>query len=174
MELASPRHIAEYTARGWWGELTLWDVFERQRVRHPDREAVADAPNRADFAPGAPRRLSWRALGDEVQRLCQLLLDRGLGRDDILVMHLPNVVEQFVVYLACARLGIIVTPVPVQYREHELAHILQITRACAVVTMGHIGQPQSGHAAAAMYLALRRSHPHLKQVLAWGASLPEG
>lgn len=173
MELVSPRHIAEYSARGWWGELTLWDVFERQRVRHPDREAVADAPNRADFAPGSPRRLTWRALGDEVQRMCQLLLDQGLGRDDILVMHLPNVVEQFVVYLACARLGIIVTPVPVQYREHELAHILQITQACAVVTLGHIGQPQSGHAAAAMYLRLRNSHPHLRHVLAWGGSLPE-
>lgn len=134
MILVAPEKIADYTRRGWWGTLTLWDLFVRHRDERPLDEAVADAPNRAEFAHGNPRRLRWLDLSHEVDALCLVLLDQGLRRDDILVMMLPNCVEQFVVYLACLRLGIVVTPVPVQYREHELTHILQTTGARAAIT----------------------------------------
>ena len=43
----------------------------------------------------------------------------GLKRDDIVVVQLVNSVEQFAVYLACLRLGLIVSPVPVQYRKYR-------------------------------------------------------
>jgi len=118
MVLVSPEKIAEYTQRGWWGEQTLWDLFLQHLHEQPEGEAVVDAPNRAEFAHGAPRRLSWRQLGHEVDRLSLLLLAHGIGRDAIVVMMLPNSVEQFAVYLACLRLGVVVSPVPVQYREH--------------------------------------------------------
>ena len=134
MILVSQEKIADYTARGWWGAQTLWDLFCINLRMRPDAEAVVDAPNRADFAHGTPRRLTWAQLGREVDRFCLLLLDHNLRHDDVLVMQLPNCVEQFVVYLACARLGVIVTPVPVQYREHELTHILTLTKATAAVT----------------------------------------
>ena len=168
MILVQPEKIADYTARGWWGTQTLWDLFCINLRTRPDAEAVVDAPNRADFAHGTPRRLSWVQLADEVDRFCLLLLAHNIRRDDVLVMQLPNCVEQFVVYLSCARLGIIVTPVPVQYREHELAHILALTRAVAAVTFSRIGKAQGGHAANAMWLGLKASHAALKTVMAWG------
>ncbi|MEO6625725.1 MAG: class I adenylate-forming enzyme family protein [Burkholderiaceae bacterium] len=168
MILVPDEKIADYTARGWWGTTTLWDLFERNLRQRPDAEAVVDAPNRSDFAHGAPQRLSWRALADAVDRFCLLLLDTGIGRDDIVLMQLPNGVEQYVLYLACARLGIIVTPVPVQYRENELDHILQQTQAVAVVTFAQIGKPGAGHASAAMFAAMRPRHPSVRAVLAWG------
>jgi acyl-CoA synthetase (AMP-forming)/AMP-acid ligase II len=174
MILVPPEKIADYTRRGWWGTLTLWDLFVRHRDERPLDEAVADAPNRAEFAHGNPRRLRWLDLSHEVDALCLVLLDQGLRRDDILVMMLPNCVEQFVVYLACLRLGIVVTPVPVQYREHELAHILQTTGARAAVTFSRIGRPDHGHASAAMFLDLARAHPTLRHVLVWGDAPPAG
>ena len=134
MILVPQARIDDYTARGWWGSTTLWQIFERQLKAQPQAEAVVDAPNRSDFAPGQPRRLSWAALADEVDRFCILLTEHGIQRDDVLALQLPNTVEQFVVYLACARLGIVVTPVPVQYREHEMAHVLALSGAVAVVT----------------------------------------
>ena len=91
-----------------------------------------------------------------------MLHAQGLRRDDIVVLHLPNSVEQYLAYMACARLGLIVTPVPVQYREHELSHVLSITKAAAVLTFTHIGKSGQGHHAAAMYQQLSQAHPSLR------------
>ena len=85
-----------------------------------------------------------------------------------IVVQLPNCVEQFAVYLACARLGLIVSPVPVQYREHELAQILRLTAAAAVVTFDRIGHAERPHRAARMFAGLRASQPALQHVFAWG------
>ena len=174
MILVSPEKIAEYTAHGWWGTQTLWDLFVRHLRERPQAEAVVDAANRAEFAHGGPRRLTWRMLAAEVDQFCLVLLDHGIRRDDVLVVQLPNCVEQFVVYLACARLGIVVTPVPVQYREHELDHILSLTGAAAAVAFAQIGRSGHAHAAAAMFRGLQGRHSGLRTVLAWGESLPEG
>ena len=174
MVLVSPEKIEQYTSAGWWGHQSLWDEFVRHRAMHPHTEAVVDACNRSDFAHGAPRRLSWDELGDEIDRFSILLHAQGLRRDDIVVLHLPNSVEQYFAYMACARLGLIVTPVPVQYREHELSHVLAITQAAAVLTFTHIGKPGQGHTAAAMYLQLSQAHPSLRKVLAWGPQVSDG
>ena len=174
MILVSEEKIADYTARGWWGTQTFWDLFLAHTVEQPDAEAVVDASNREEFAHGKPRRLSWSQLAAEVDRFCLLLIENKVRKDAVVVVHLPNCVEQFVVYLACARLGIVVTPVPVQYREHELEHILSLTEASAVVTFAQIGKTGAAHAAAAMYGALRAQHPTLRTVFAWGDPVPAG
>jgi acyl-CoA synthetase (AMP-forming)/AMP-acid ligase II len=166
--------IAEYTDRGWWGTTTLWDLFQQQVAQRPDAEAVVDAANRADFAHGEAQRLTWSQLSDAVDRFCRVLLDTGIRRDEILLMQLPNGVEQYIVYLSCARLGIVVTPVPVQYRENELDHILAHTQAAAVVTFARIGKPEGGHAAAAMFAQMQAHAPHLRSILAWGDELASG
>ena len=174
MILVPESRIEEYTARGWWGTLTLWDLFARNVRALGDREAVVDAPNRSEFAHGRPERLSWNQLAEAVDRLCQVLLANHIRRDEIVVALLPNCVEQFVVYLACARLGVVVSPVPVQYREHELAHVLAQTDAVAAITFAHIGKAGHGHAAAQMFRGLQAAHPSLRTVLAWGEQVGEG
>ncbi len=174
MILVSQSSIDDYTARGWWGEQTLWDHFTSNVRKWGYREAVVDAPNRAEFAHGEPRRLTWNQLSDEVDRFCDTLIECNIRRDDILVAMMPNCVEQFIVYLACARLGVVVTPVPVQYREHELHHILSQTQAAAAVTFGRIGKSGHAHAAADMFCSLQTAYPTLKTVLAWGVGLGAG
>ena len=174
MILVDPAHIDRYTAALWWGSDTLWDVFVRQVQRQPQAEAVVDACNRPDFAHGQPRRLSWLELSGEVDRMSGLLLDRGIERDDIVLAQMPNTIEQFVLYLSCARLGLVLSPVPIQYREHELEHILSLTQARAVVTFTQIGSPGKAHASAAMWLRLQQTHSQLSQVLCWGPDAPAG
>ena len=168
MILASPERIAEYSARGWWGTRTLDEGFLDVVARHPQREAVVDAPNRELLTDGAPRRLSYAQLAAEVERMATVLHARGLQRDDIVLVQLVNSVEQFAVYLACMRLGIVVSPVPVQYREHELDQIVGLTGARAVITATRIGR----HAAAAMWLQLASRHASLREVLAYGRDVP--
>jgi acyl-CoA synthetase (AMP-forming)/AMP-acid ligase II len=161
--------IDDYTARGWWGTETLDDVFRGNVARHGSRTAVTDAFNRAAFTDGPPRSLSYAQLDEEVMRLCSVLLADGLAKDDVVALQMPNCVEQFVVYLACARLGIVVSPVPIQYREHELAHVLAISRARAAITCRRIGR----HAHAAMFLGMRASQPSLQAIYAFGDTGPE-
>ncbi len=170
MILSSPERIAEFTAQGWWGTRTIDDHFRDVAARHPQREAVVDAPNRTLLTDGAPRRLSYAQLADEVARMAAVLHGRGLQRDDIVVVQLVNSVEQYVVYLACLRLGLVVSPVPVQYREFELRHILALTQARAVVTATRVVK----HAAAAMWLELAGAHPSLRHVLCFGDAPPSG
>ncbi len=169
MILVPQDKIDDCTARGWWGTLTLDDVFRSNVSSSGGRIAVADAFNRTAFTDGSPRSLSYAQLDDEVTRLCSVLLADGFGKDDIVVLQLPNCVEQFVAYLACARLGIAVSPVPIQYREHELSHVLSITRARAALTCRRIGR----HAHAAMFEGLRASQPSLRTVYAFGDDADE-
>ncbi len=170
MILVPQEKIDDYTARGWWGQRTLVDYFRDNVAAHPSRLAVVDAPNRGDFTEGAPRRLTYAELDAEVRRCCMALIELGLRKDDIVVVQLPNIVEQFVLYLACAALGIVVSPVPIQYREHELDHVLRHTQAHAVVTCTRIGH----HAHAQMLCQLQPRHPALRAILAFGATLPAG
>ena len=174
MVLVSDEKIAEYTRKGWWGTRTLWDLFLKNVGERADLEAVVDAPNRHEFAHGAPQRLSWRELHDAVDRLSLVLLQQGLRRDDIVVVQLPNCVEQFVVYLTCARLGVVVTPVPVQYREHEIEHILSLTQATAAISFARIGRSGHTHDAGGMFTRLQTRHPALRSVMAWGDAVPPG
>ena len=168
MVLVSGDKIEEYTTKGWWGTATLWDLFRQNLQQRPQAEAVVDAFNRPDFAHGAPQRLTWSQLAEAVDRFCHLLLELGIGRDAVLLMQLPNCVEQFVVYMACARLGIVITPVPTQYRENELDHIVVKTGAVAVVTFTRIGKPVGGHASAEMFAQMQPRHPRLRHILSWG------
>ncbi|NLZ39774.1 MAG: AMP-binding protein, partial [Comamonadaceae bacterium] len=92
----------------------------------------------------------------------------GLRKDDVMLVQLPNTVEQFVVYVACSRLGLIATPVPAQYREHELQHVVHSTGAKAALTTQRIGQYEH----AAMMLGLRASCPTLAHVLSYGEAVP--
>ncbi len=162
MILSPQQRIDEYTSRGWWGTRRIQDWFDDNLRTRPDDEALVDAPNRADFIDGAPRRLTWRALAAEADMYATAFLELGLTGDDIVCVQLPNCVELPAVYLACLRLGIVVTPVPVQYREHELEHILGITQPRAIVTAARILH----HDHAAMMRGLAARHPSVHTVLA--------
>ncbi len=170
MILASAERIARYTERGWWGRKTLHAGFAEVAARHPDREAVVDPANRESLTDGQPRRLSYAQLAAEVDDMAVRLHRWGLRRDDILIVQLVNSVEQYVVYLAGLKLGVIISPVPVQYREHELEQILALTKARAVVTATRVLK----HAGAAMWVELAARHPTLERVLAFGRIVPNG
>lgn len=170
MILASAERIARFTADGWWGVQTVDDLFRANVAATPDREAVVDPPNRAEITDGAVQRLRYRDMDDLVGRLATVLLDQGVARDDVVAVQLPNVVELTACYLAAARIGAILTPVPVQYREHELGYCLSHTGTKAVLTATRIGK----HSHAAMFGGLKAEVPSLKHVLAWGKETPLG
>ena len=170
MIVVPEERIRDFKARGWWGEETLDDLFRRHVAAMPDVESVVDPINRETIMGGAPARLTWAQVEDQVGRYVAALHEANVRRDDVVAVQLPNVVELGLIYLACIRLGAIVTPAPVQYREHELAYILSKTDAKAVVTAARIGK----HAHAEMMLSVQAGAPALKAVLVVGGDAPAG
>lgn len=164
MILSSPETIAYYTERGHWGHRTLDQVFRGNVAAAPDDIAIVDAPNRAEFAWDAPRRLTWRELGDLVERMAARFYAAGLRRDDVISVQLPNIAELAVFYLACWRIGAIASPVAVQYREHELGYLLPFVEAKGFVT----ATDMRGHNHAAMVRDLMAEKRHKITVFAWG------
>ena len=120
MKLATDEKIQDYRTRGWWGSDTLYDVFVRAASARPEQLAAIDPPDRADFFEGAPRRVTWQQLRQDTERMASALHARGLRSKDRVVMMLPNVVDVVSVYMACAKLGVIVSPLPVQYGPYEI------------------------------------------------------
>lgn len=157
--------IAEFKAKGWWGGTTLVDLFLRHVRTRPDAEACVDPPNAEDIVGRPARRLSWADLADLVERYLAVLNRHGIGKDEVVVVQLPNIVDLPAIYLACVRLGVIVSPAPVQYRAHELAHISRRAKAAAIITATRIGK----HAHAEMMTKVRDAAPTVRAVFALGA-----
>lgn len=167
MILVSEERAKDFKSKGWWGERRLFDLFdEHVRVR-PEAEACVDPPNVAVITGETPQRLTWAMLDDQVTRLMAVLRGRGIAKDDVVLVQLANTVELFVVYLACMKLGVIATPVAIQYREHELAHVADKTDAKAVITSVRIGK----HAHGDMFARLAAKLPKLQAILTYGGAV---
>lgn len=82
----------------------------------------------------AGKSLTFGDLEERSNRLARLLRERGLKAGDRLAFFLQNRVEVIDLWLAGVKLGIIVVPVNVLYRERELRHILTDCDPVAVVT----------------------------------------
>lgn len=146
MFLTPKERIVDYEACGWWSGRSVDAMFQEVAAAGGDTLALVDPPNRAALDGQAPERLSWTALKDRVERVAGALLAAGVGKDDVVVAQLPNTVDAVALVLACARLGAIISPVVMQYRAHELGHILGLTNPKAVVTVATF----AGHAHGAM------------------------
>ncbi len=121
--------VRRNTAAGHWGETTLLDVLDgmvRDRADHP---ALDDPPDRAELVGSAASSLTWAEFGERVDNLAAALHARGVGKDDVVVVQLPNVWELPALYFAIAKAGGLIAPMPVQWRGRELRHIVELTGA---------------------------------------------
>ena len=124
MILDRPEDIERWREAGWWGTTTVDDLFRACVAAHPHRLALVDAPNRAAFALGAPQRLTFAEADALVDRLAATLFAAGVRKDGVVLVQLPNIVEIVVAFLACARLGAIVSPIMLAYGERDLRRIV--------------------------------------------------
>ena len=139
MFLTPKSQIEEYRAKGWWGTTTVDDMLQHAISTHPANMALVDPLNRESLDGVAPRSLTWTELGQEVEQTAAALLARGLKKDDRLVVQLPNTIDAVIIFLAGARIGLIISPVVMQYREHEIGYIIEKIEPAAFVTIPKFG-----------------------------------
>lgn len=170
MRPSPDERVAAYRERGWWRGVTVDALFRQAVAARGDEEALVDAPNRAALVGSQPRRLSFLQVDAEVDRVCAMLAGQGVGRGDVIATQLPNLVEGVIAFLACARMGAILSPIAMTYREHELSQILPSIAPKAVITVGAF----HGADHAAMFAQLAAAGVMRAKVFSLDATAPEG
>lgn len=134
--------IKRYTDAGWWGEETLGSIFETALSVAPKQLALCDPNNRSTLVSGDPLRLTFEDIEQRVDKIARHFFAAGLRQDDKILLQMPNVVEIVLVYLAAARLGLIISPVAMQYGHHELSHISDVIKPNAYIAFNDFrGEP---------------------------------
>ena len=124
-----------YREMGWWSGERLCARYAvlAQRLEH--RLAVADATG---------RRLSHGNLWREGGRLAERLKGGGVGRGDIVILLLPNIVAGQVAFVALMRLGAIPASLPTRTDTETVAHAARRTGARALVSLERHGAARLG------------------------------
>src|SRR5436190_19444952 len=73
-------------------------------------------------------------LDARANRMAAALAARGLAQGDRLALQIPNRLEYIDLFLAATRLGVVVVPINVLYRERETGHILHDASPKALVS----------------------------------------
>ncbi|WP_256475295.1 AMP-binding protein [Amycolatopsis sp. WQ 127309] len=132
----------------------------------PEGLALVDPPNTTALVGRDPVRWTWNRLDDRVDVLAAFLLARGVRAGDVVAVQLPNCSALVQAFLAIVRIGAIVTPFPVSYREHEMGPMCRRTGAVGVITASRYGE----HELAGAALGLGVAAPSVRFVVARGTT----
>ncbi|PPB48728.1 AMP-binding protein [Arthrobacter pityocampae] len=103
-------------------EETIGQNFERIVARFPFHDALIEA---APISNGTPRRWSYTAMNDEVDRLAGALIALGIDKGDRVGIWSPNCAEWTLLQYATAKAGVILVNVNPAYRSHELDFVVK-------------------------------------------------
>jgi len=142
---------------GYWLDKTVDQFLTEAIARTPDKiSIVADRADRDQAL-----RLSYRELGDRVERVANSLRALGVDAGDFVTVQLPNWWEFVVTSLACGRIGAIFNPVMPILRERELLYVLNFCEAKVFI----VPRLYRGFDYAAMAQGMRADLPHLKHLI---------
>ena len=92
-------------------------------------------------AGGPVQTLTFADVEARSNRMAGALAARGVRAGDRLAVQLPNGPEFLDLFLACLKLGALLVPVNVLYREREVGHILADAEPTALVRTGDTSAP---------------------------------
>jgi acyl-CoA synthetase (AMP-forming)/AMP-acid ligase II len=103
--------------------VNVGDLLTRSAARAPAHPAIVDGE----------RRWSYRAFNAWVNRIANGLLGRGHGRGDAVGILSRNRAEFLAIYFACAKIGAVVVPANLMWKQGELAYVLGHAKVRVVV-----------------------------------------
>jgi HIP---CoA ligase len=110
---------------------TLPALIQAGARAHPDREAIADGPD----------RLSYADLADQAELVARGLMAHGVQAGDRVAIWAPNGWRWVAAALGIAGAGAVMVPLNTRYKGAEAGYILRRTRARILVTqdtfLGH-------------------------------------
>src|ERR671915_42548 len=118
-----------------------WFVGGKLNASHQclDRHVEAGRGDRVAFhwrgEEGEERDVTYAELLADVQRLANVLLERGVRKGDVVGIYLPMIPEVVVAMLACARIGAPHAVVFGGFAANAVAERLEVADAVALITV---------------------------------------
>jgi acyl-CoA synthetase (AMP-forming)/AMP-acid ligase II len=159
-----PDRVGEYTSKGWWTNDTVQQLFVDRVEEFGDEIAAIDPANKATLVDLEFMEVSWNQLDEKVDDLAAVLLSFGIGEGSVVALQLPNIFEQIVAFMALWRVRAIISPLPVQYRRHEIVEVGNIAKFDALLTVDRL----TNRMLAAEAVALADEIPSLRTILHFG------
>jgi cyclohexanecarboxylate-CoA ligase len=117
---------SHFRAQKWWRDETLREWLARPAGASPDQSALRTTDGLITYAQ----------LGHRVRALAGGLQKLGIGRGDVVAVHLPNIPEFVVSWLAINELAAVMQTVHMPYGPRELEHLLGHSGARACLALG--------------------------------------
>jgi 2,3-dihydroxybenzoate-AMP ligase len=112
---------ARWRQRGYWEDLTLWDMLVQTARRRPDKTALVYED----------RRIPYGELVAASDRLARRLAAQGLRPLDRAVLQIHNVPEFVTTFFALVRIGVIPVMALRPHRHSEISHFIRHAKARA-------------------------------------------
>ncbi|MBB0242580.1 AMP-binding protein [Streptomyces alkaliphilus] len=150
-----PKDTADhYRAKGYWQGSTLGSILRDGARERPDHTAVTDGE----------RRLGYRELDREADRLRAGLAARGIRAGERVLVHLPNIIEFVPLCFALFRLGAVPVLALPAHRETEIVSLARLSGAVAYV----IPDEHAGFDHRPLARCLRERVPSVREVIVVG------
>ncbi|MER5916452.1 AMP-binding protein [Streptomyces sp. NPDC001982] len=124
----SAARAQQYVEAGIWNSSTLADRLAVAAAAKPDHLAVVDRDGH--------RVRTYAQLDRDVDAMANHLVELGVETGDVVAVQLPNWYETVVIDIAILRIGAVLNPMLPLYREHELAHMLNLAQTKVLFTPG--------------------------------------
>ncbi len=155
----TPEEIDRYVAGGFWRNLTVGDLLDRNAALFPDNLALADERT----------EVTWRQLRANADRMALHLHKLGIKYGDFFILQMANVVEFYYLFFALNRLGAVPVMSLPRHRTKEIDHLLGLHQAKGICVM--VGEKFDY---IAMVEEIADRHPYLQVRLAAGGAAPGG
>ncbi len=96
-------------------------------------EAVRRYPNR-DAQIFIGRRISYKVIGEHSDRLAHAFREMGIGKGDVVALHMPNSPSYTIAFFASLKVGAIVSPMNPLYTPREIAFQIKSSGSRILVT----------------------------------------
>jgi len=115
--------IREYVDAGVWQDRSLLEIIVGHAERTPDKLAVACGSD----------RLSYSEFVTAVRTTARFLVDAGVAGGQVVALQSANHVAIPIFHFACESVGAIFLPLPTNFRQQEMRHLLNVAQATVVV-----------------------------------------
>lgn len=108
--------------------MNIIDLFNLSFIGRKDRLAI-------EFGE---THLTFGDLNVRSNQMAHVITSQGLVAGDRLALYLENSLEFVDIYLACLKLGVIIVPINILYKEREITHIMNDATPRAIVSFNEI------------------------------------
>ncbi|MCP1758073.1 AMP-binding protein [Bradyrhizobium elkanii] len=149
---------------------TLDTLFKRTLARQPEALALVDPLNKQRITGQTRKRLTYAQADRAISAIAAHFVQSGLPANTVIAVQLPGTVEFALTVLAAHRVGLVVVPLPLLWRQAELTSVLNRTAARAIVSRGRI----DGVSYADIAMNAAAEAFSIRHVCGFGPDLPEG